>query len=503
MRRWIDPRTARRWHLAVFAAGLAISVLMVARSQVTVDQLNLLARGWHLAALGDWVPYGVWATGGGYHPGGATSLLVGLPLEIWPHHRAPVVLILVSHLVAYALLHDTLRRILGPTEQLLFAVLYWLGPWRLFFSGFLWNPNFLFLCGAGHLWTLFRLRERPRFWISFGHVALLGIAVQLHLSAVMLIVASALLWWRRYFRLHLAGAVVAAVVVGVSLVPWAAAMIEAPSRLPISHSEPGGGVPALTPVVQGAMNWLRIAAGSLNRSMATLDFSGLGGPGFDTLRLPALVFRGALAVAAVLVGLFAHKRLWWVPVREWTRSDPAASAKQWLEGVLRWSILASLAVCLLSPIGVSGHGLLSVVHLAVLPVVLWVAPWLTTPRRGLALAGYAALLAVVGVAMALGSPAYRCGGARELSGHFMRMPLVSDHPMLDELGVRETCPLAVDAANGWWPDGLDPLDTDVASRAWTLRDVDTRRLLRTASRGESVSDRGGGGAAGPRAESSE
>ena len=51
------------WILAIFLVGLVISVVMVARSQVTIDQYNLLARGWRLAFQGEWVPHGVRATG--------------------------------------------------------------------------------------------------------------------------------------------------------------------------------------------------------------------------------------------------------------------------------------------------------------------------------------------------------------------------------------------------------------------------------------------------------
>ena len=55
---------------------------MVIRSQVGGDQLNLLARGWLLAARGQFIPYGNPLSTGGKAPGGITSLLVGLPLSV-------------------------------------------------------------------------------------------------------------------------------------------------------------------------------------------------------------------------------------------------------------------------------------------------------------------------------------------------------------------------------------------------------------------------------------
>jgi hypothetical protein len=129
-----DPR----WIALFFAFGLTVSILMVTRSQVAGDQLNHLGRGWHLAMEGRWVPFGPPATKGGAQIGGVNGLLVGLPLMVWESHRAPTTLILLFHLAAYLLLDRLVRAALSPEERFLFALLYWLNPWRLFFSGFLW-----------------------------------------------------------------------------------------------------------------------------------------------------------------------------------------------------------------------------------------------------------------------------------------------------------------------------------------------------------------------------
>lgn len=96
--------------------GLLIAIVMLVRSQVGGDQLNLLARGWLLAAEGKWISYGNPMSTGGKAPGGITSLLVGLPLLLWQDHRAPSVVILLFHVLAYWILDGTLRRILSPAN---------------------------------------------------------------------------------------------------------------------------------------------------------------------------------------------------------------------------------------------------------------------------------------------------------------------------------------------------------------------------------------------------
>src|SRR6187551_1392563 len=151
--RWLARPSSRR---ALFLAGAAISLLMVLRTQVGGDQLDLLARGWRLAARGDLVPHGNPLSNGGNEPGAVTSLVVGLPLFLRMDHLAPVWLVWVTHLLAWWLLDRTLARALGggARARTLFAAFYWLSPWQLYFAGLLWNPSYLFLAGAAHLATL-------------------------------------------------------------------------------------------------------------------------------------------------------------------------------------------------------------------------------------------------------------------------------------------------------------------------------------------------------------
>lgn len=277
-------RGAGRLVAAIFVFGLAVSAVMVARGQTAGDQLNLLARGWLLAVEGRWVPFGNAATGGGAHPGGLTGLLVGLPLMLWADHRAPTILMLLTQALAFLLLDRLLRRVLRPPERVLFALLYWLNPWRLFLSGFLWNPSFLFLPAAVHLWSAFALRRGPRFWPSVVHVLALGAVMQLHIGGLLLVVASALLWWRSYVRPDWRGAAVGALLAALSFLPWALAVLADPSWLPQGdRGFVGRGLVLVFPVLKGLVHWLRFPGLALARAMVCLDFSALGGPGLEQI----------------------------------------------------------------------------------------------------------------------------------------------------------------------------------------------------------------------------
>src|SRR5262249_15550080 len=152
--------------------------------------------GWLLVTEGRFISYGNPTSAGGNAPGGFTSLLVALPLYFWHDFRAPSLVIVLFHLLAFFLLDRTLKPLLSPWERVLFALLYWLSPWRVYYSGFLWNPNYLYLFGAVHLWTTLRQRRGASFFLSLLHGACIGLAFQIHASFLLLVVASALLWWR-------------------------------------------------------------------------------------------------------------------------------------------------------------------------------------------------------------------------------------------------------------------------------------------------------------------
>src|SRR5436190_16312501 len=139
---WLAQPGLRR---GLFLAGALISLVMVLRTQEGGDQLDLLARGWRLAARGDLVPHGNPLSNGGNEPGAVTSLVVGLPLFLRMDHIAPVWVVWITHLLAWWLLDRTLARALsgrerqrslggrerprspggGERARTLFAVLYW------------------------------------------------------------------------------------------------------------------------------------------------------------------------------------------------------------------------------------------------------------------------------------------------------------------------------------------------------------------------------------------
>jgi hypothetical protein len=439
---------------ALFLTGLAIGLVMVMRSQVDGDQLHLLARGWQLASEGIVVPHGIRTSAGGNAPGSLQSLLTGLPLLVWRDYRAPALATLLAHAAAWLLLDRLLAAAAGRRERVLFAIVFWLNPWQLYFAAHLWSPNWLVPFGALHAVTAWRLRERPAFWASLGHVVVLGLVFQVHPSFVILALATIVLLVTRQVRLHWQGALLGVAVVALSLLPWLAAVREDPGLLPGRAGFLGRGLVTVLPVVRGIAYLLRYASLSFSDRMTAFDFTSTLGVGLDAMVAPTLrTVAWGLGVASLAVPIVSHRWLWPRLGRRWRgRRRRPLVRRSWLMGYAGAVILAALASFALSPTTVMAWQAFAAFHAAVLPVVLCAALWLRSRRGALArtiVGAWLVIAVVVAAAMAFGAPLYRRGGRAPHS-----IALRADHPMLEELGIAARCTVPIDPVNGWWPDAL-------------------------------------------------
>ncbi len=430
---------------------------MVARSQVFGDQLVMLARGWQLAFRGELVPFGNPTSAGGFAPGAMTSLTTGLPLLAWADPRAPTLLILGLHVLVYWLLDGVVKELLGTTGRRVFAILYWLNPWRFFHSAFLWNANFLPPLAALHFVSVYRQRRRPAFWWSFLHVAAIGVALQLHAPGIMLAAISAVLLWRGYFRFELRGGLTAAALVAASLAPWALSLGAGPAALPDSLI---GGRSLVTPplnIVRGALYWLRLPTFLVSGTARCFDFTSALGP--EAATAARRLAEGAVHVvgmAGLLVTAWWNTCFW---MRRWRRPSIREPRRglAWLRGVLAWSLIAALLTFAISPTTLMSWQAHSLFSLAVL-LATWQATLLWRSRRRVGVrrlaAVYGVLSLTLGVALAFGSPHYRPGGANCGSGNAILPAMRYDHPMFDDLGLRRF-DLRVNDPDGWWLPGLE------------------------------------------------
>ena len=444
--------TAARLRVAVLIAGLAVSGVLVVHAQASGDQLNLLARGWLLAARGELVAYGNPLSSGGNGPGPATSVLVGLPLLVWMDHHSPVVLVWLCHLAALILLDRALRPALSPIERAAFAVVWWLNPWRVEAAGFLWNPNFLVLVGAIHLATARALAGRARFGATFAHVLALGVGAQLHPAVLLLGALSVLLWMRGYVRVSWPGFIAGCAATLASLVPWFVTLAARPEIRGGTEGFPFRGLILVFPVLKGLSYWLRYPSLSLHHGAIAFDFTPRLGAAADAWMAGpleiGLAAAGALTAVLALVANVAFFR----GRSPWARSPGADDARAWVDGYVRLTLVAAVVVFAASPTTPQSWQALPMFHAAVIPVVRGVGALALRygERNALATLALAAAMALgADLAMAWGARNFRCGGRDPVV-----FPLRSSSAMFEELGLQRTCPWPLDRPGGWWPDVL-------------------------------------------------
>jgi hypothetical protein len=432
--------------------GLALSLLLALRSQPGGDQLNLLARGWLLLARGEWVPYGNPASSGGAVPGGVTSLLVAGPLALWSHHRAAVLGALLAQVGGFLLLDRWLRAALDARSRLLFAVVYWLNPWRLLLSGFLWNPGYLLLAGGVHAWSAWRQRAGGRFLPSLLHAVALGIGFQVHPAVVLLGFATLLLLLTRHLRLHWGGIAAGSLLAALPLIPWLLAVADEAGKLPVEKGFLGRGLLLVFPLLRGILYWLRHASLHLSGKEVALDFAPLlGASSAAGANALGRFLVQALGVASLPLPLIANLRLWRRLRRRRRRLLlPGHGGRSWVASYARVCFLAALAVYALAPTTVMWWQGVPLLHAAVLPLALWGgALWRRRPRRAVVGAwAWGSGAATLALLLALAGPRHRCGGESNIV-----IPLRHDHPMLHELRIHATCPVPI-TVDGWWPDVL-------------------------------------------------
>ncbi|MCH2188155.1 hypothetical protein MK280_20070, partial [Myxococcota bacterium] len=204
------------------------------------DQVQLLKPASQFAREGTLPAWSKRSSGGGFVPGGLLPLLIGAPLILVPDYKSASFVLILADLLAAALIVHVMVSAAGWRFAAIFIFLFWLSPWRLFHSGFLWEPAFLFLPSAAHLWASWRQRNIATFRDSFILGIVLSCVIQLHLSGFILWVLTALLYTSRSIKLR-SNAFFFGLTIGcATLIPLVISLIEGhPLRLPTAGaSEP-------------------------------------------------------------------------------------------------------------------------------------------------------------------------------------------------------------------------------------------------------------------------
>jgi hypothetical protein len=201
-------------------------------------------------------------------------------------------------------------------------------------------------------------------------------------------------------------------------------------------------------MLRGHVDWLRYGGLAIGGKAASFDFGALGGA-WDAWLGPVARGLSAAGFLTALAALAANLREIGRALRRGLRPVPPLSGRGELREVAAVGWVAAALVFAASPTTIMNWQGLVLLHVAILPVVLWTEGlWRLRDRAMTRVVATVAILAIVlGAAMALGSAHYRCGGKGNI-----QLALRGDHPMFHELGILETCALPIRPITGWWPD---------------------------------------------------
>ncbi|OKP40315.1 3-deoxy-D-manno-octulosonic acid transferase [Aeromonas veronii] len=376
-----------RYHNALFAAcifaGLLLSWLFSDHQLLTGDQTQMLYKGYLGAYEGVWLSYGNAASAVGNVPGSLSAWLIGGPLLLWDSPYAPMVLLLAMRLVGFLLFDAVIRQVFDDRVRLLFLVLCWLNPWFQYES-LLYNPSYLFLFSAMHCWSAWHMRERASFWHMIVHLLAIGMAMQLHYSWPLLAVMSTYLFWRRILKVSWSGVVVATLLIGASLIPYA---MEVMSNSHITQNvDPearqryiGWGLVHVYPVLKSVLYWLRYGSW-LFASKLVNDTQFIWLAGHEYLQMAAVwlwrVVIYGVGSATVLLAAKANWQLWRELKPRLLRSDRApVDGESWLGLYALAAVLAVLVSAALSPIIFNYWHLMLIFPYALFPILLLLVSW--------------------------------------------------------------------------------------------------------------------------------
>lgn len=425
------PAWRQAWWL-VLIVGTSMQIWFWLRSVwIYLDQVDLYRLGMALARDGELVAFGKLSTGGLPIPGVLLELLIGLPLMIWEDLRASTLVLILFHLTAVLIYSRVLKEDFSWQFATVFLAIFWLSPWRLFHSAFLWETNYLLLPAALHLAACRSLRAQARFGASALLAATLLLTLQMHASALILILACGILWFRKRLFLDWVGIAMGLVAGSITLLPTFLTAIGG-TGLPARPEAAGGLLLRLNSVEKGLLYWFRLGSLDVGRRFRQSLYCTEPGGG-DAVPQPILChlveITQILALASVLVAVLAT---WWF-LRQ--RPEPLERSEKpkvrgWYRDYTLAMLLAVLVSSFSSPVLIQGWHVLIALPTACIPVAAWIVyRW---PSAGSSLRAVIALFLLWRIPaslLLLGHPMYAEPASPDLPRHVAPVdlrPLVPD-----------------------------------------------------------------------------
>ncbi len=364
-------------------AAIAFSVIYAKHQILTGDQTQILLKGYLAAYQNQWEAFGNGASAVGNVPGSLTTVVMGLPLMLWDNAWAPMLFSIFLRISSFFMLDAVIKKVVDQPTRILFMTLYILSPWFLYDS-LMYNAGFLCFFAALHCWSAFQLRHHPSFFYSFSHVLAIGGAMQFHYSWVLLALLSCYLLYKKMAKPHWGGVFFAAVILGLSLVPYLQEYMVNEQISRESDRYIGYGAVHVYPVLKSVLYWLRYGSTLFtNRIITDASFDWV--TQIAWLQTCIQYLWQALLFSAGAATVVLSAKINWQSLKTVKpfikRSVPIENDKQWLLLFAFAGFSAVIISSMLSPITFSYWHLIMAFPAALFPLVLFSEQWKANHER--------------------------------------------------------------------------------------------------------------------------
>jgi hypothetical protein len=300
-------------------------------------------------------------------------------------------MVILSHTIAFLLVARVLQNAVGNAILLPLAVAYWLTPWRIYYGSLLWEPSFIYLPAGLHLWSCYRLRSQKSFIASALCIASMVLAMQIHNSFVILVLATIMLFWKKRIHLDWRGSLLGVLIAGATLIPSIIAVATGDLDVHAQESQGffGKGLVTVAPMLKGVLYWFNLGGVEAVRNLKETRFEGSAG----------IYILQALCIVTVILSFIAS---WWYFRPLWKRKKnlvpdhQQSFDRQWIRSYCLAMFLGLVIAAGLSPLTLQGWMVVIALHAACIPVCVWVVDRFTTlNKRRIVLSVYAAFEIVV------------------------------------------------------------------------------------------------------------
>ena len=233
--------------------GLLLLILLLAGllrmaapglTEFKADEARLLALALDMAE-GQFALRGI-SSSVGFPNFPASVWIYSLPLFIWPHPYAATLFTGFLNTLAVVAAYWFVRRYWGISAALAATLMFAVSPWAVIFSRKIWAQNLLplFIIGWAISAALALVEERPKFiWL---HFLCLALAVQIHLAAVALVPATAILLLIFRRRIHWHSLLIGLAIAALTIIPFAIYLAQIPGEFKLPGAIGGASEAGIT-----------------------------------------------------------------------------------------------------------------------------------------------------------------------------------------------------------------------------------------------------------------